>query len=568
MRCGLPFYLRLDMHRIAVTLLCLFLTGYRAFAAPKEVPPEYSPEVRALFAAVENPEYFGLLALANELLSSARTPAELREALALVSDPMLGPASDVDKNAERCGSLYLSRVRWETLFPSKAKLAENFDLIRSGAESGNAFDQIAMGIASFYGINLRRDRAAALTWFEKASAQGNRIAVTNIGIVLSAPEASEVEKARAIEFFRSSAASGDAIAKIELGWAYYLGLGLDRDPQEALRWWAEAYEAFILGLNPFGVEPMIMLGVAAQQGVGMPRDEVLAYRRFADAAGRSVDHVSRMRDNAFLRVMPNQSSCEIPGHIDLEHLKLGVKTVAPESIDYFGPSNTELLPLVAAGLAQVAALGLEAQKLSYDEVQRAADQGDPYAQFSLAQSYYEGRRAVYDAALPSIQLSHKRMSGEDDLVEVSFESARFLGWKEFHQDSSRAVHWWRAAAEQGHPLAQTYLGTAFYSGTVVDEDSAQARLWWRRAAAQGEPHAALKVAAMLALGIESEQDGLDSATWCELSAGLDWGCQFCSEAISRLPEEKRVESSQRAADFQRKTWKEVLESEKAGSPAN
>ena len=59
------------------------------------------------------------------------------------------------------------------------------------------------------------------------------------------------------------------------------------------------------------------------------------------------------------------------------------------------------------------------------------------------------------------------------------------GGHEVPQDRARAQHWFRAAAERGHPHAQMMLGRYLARGLAGQKDLAQARAWLEKAASQG-----------------------------------------------------------------------------------
>jgi TPR repeat protein len=99
-------------------------------------------------------------------------------------------------------------------------------------------------------------------------------------------------------------------------------------------------------------------------------------------------------------------------------------------------------------LIELAAAPMPVRGVSLTELRRAAEEGDSEAQYHLAWSY-----------------------------ELD------------HHDTSSAVKWYRAAAEQGHVRAQSRLGSCFRWGAGVPEDSAEAIRWFRKAAAQGDPFA-------------------------------------------------------------------------------
>ena len=53
------------------------------------------------------------------------------------------------------------------------------------------------------------------------------------------------------------------------------------------------------------------------------------------------------------------------------------------------------------------------------------------------------------------------------------------------KDYTEALKWLRAAADQGHPLAQTKLGIMYEDGEGVPQDRVLAHMWFSLAAAQG-----------------------------------------------------------------------------------
>lgn len=96
---------------------------------------------------------------------------------------------------------------------------------------------------------------------------------------------------------------------------------------------------------------------------------------------------------------------------------------------------------------------LSTEQTTFSWCQRAAEDGESSAQFSLAMHYYEGR--------------------------------------EVEQDWDQAVVWLKRAAAQGHLEAQHNLGLCYYGGQGVNKDKDEARLYFAQAAEQGLPEALL-----------------------------------------------------------------------------
>jgi len=81
-----------------------------------------------------------------------------------------------------------------------------------------------------------------------------------------------------------------------------------------------------------------------------------------------------------------------------------------------------------------------------------------------------------------------------EAAELGHSAAQFrMGVLSLHGDRglgvgrspSNAIHFFRAAALQGHPEAQANLGSCFDRGVGVAKSEAEAASWWRRAADQG-----------------------------------------------------------------------------------
>jgi hypothetical protein len=57
------------------------------------------------------------------------------------------------------------------------------------------------------------------------------------------------------------------------------------------------------------------------------------------------------------------------------------------------------------------------------------------------------------------------------------------------QDDTEAVRWYRKAAEQGYPVAQSNLGSMYALGKGVKQDYVQAYMWFNIAAEHGDANA-------------------------------------------------------------------------------
>jgi cell division septation protein DedD len=134
--------------------------------------------------------------------------------------------------------------------------------------------------------------------------------------------------------------------------------------------------------------------------------------------------------------------------------------------------------------AQTVQSGIEAwQHSDYDTAVKIwrplAEQGDPDAQFNLAQAYRLGRGVSTNLAAAQIWLERAAVQGHVDAQTT-------LGLLLFQSgDRSSAVKWLKAAADKDDPRALLVYGTALFNGDTVTQNAALGYSYVARAAAQG-----------------------------------------------------------------------------------
>jgi len=94
------------------------------------------------------------------------------------------------------------------------------------------------------------------------------------------------------------------------------------------------------------------------------------------------------------------------------------------------------------------------------------------------------------------------------------------------------VTWYRQAAQQGDPLAQHSLATAYRLGAGVERDNAEAVNWYRLAAEQGDMRAQRDLGLHYARGEGVLQDFIQARLW--LSRAAANGDTEAANALGRL----------------------------------
>lgn len=96
-------------------------------------------------------------------------------------------------------------------------------------------------------------------------------------------------------------------------------------------------------------------------------------------------------------------------------------------------------------------------------------------------------------------------------------------------DLAKSVRWYRAAAAQGHPMAQNDLGSMLLNGMGTERSPEEAACWYRKAAEQGEAVAQFNLALRYLHGSGLEQNDAETVRWLREAAK-----QGHTEAIGQL----------------------------------
>jgi len=100
------------------------------------------------------------------------------------------------------------------------------------------------------------------------------------------------------------------------------------------------------------------------------------------------------------------------------------------------------------------------------------------------------------------------------------------------QDYKQAGYWYQKAANQGEMNAQTNLGVCYYNNWGVKQDYAQAVLWYKKAADQGNVVAQYNLGTCYEDGNGVKQDNTQAAFWYQKAA--DQGDEDAKKALERL----------------------------------
>ena len=132
-----------------------------------------------------------------------------------------------------------------------------------------------------------------------------------------------------------------------------------------------------------------------------------------------------------------------------------------------------------------------AEKKKYEEAvkwfRKAADLGEPNAQYNLGLCYYKGQGIKQD--LEEAVKWLKKAAGQGLVFAQYNLGVCYYSGQGVKQDFKEAAKWFRLAADQEFPAAQYNLGFCYATGKGVKKNRAEAVKWFRRAADLGNASA-------------------------------------------------------------------------------
>jgi TPR repeat protein len=149
---------------------------------------------------------------------------------------------------------------------------------RKSAIGGNSVGQVHLGVCLCVGRGVRRNNTEALLWFKRAYSQNDLCAAGNIASTYR----DLGNNRRAIFWYQRAVALGDGDALVEVGCAYYKGIGVKRDPKHAVLCFRQAIKSKMI--TQAGREnAMFHLGFAFHEGRGVKKSDARAIRWFSKA---------------------------------------------------------------------------------------------------------------------------------------------------------------------------------------------------------------------------------------------------------------------------------------------
>lgn len=320
----------------------------------------------------------------------------------------------------------------------------------------------------------------------------------------------DTDPAKAIEWWKKSAALGDIEAENQLGNLYSVKYGNGllpapmRDDQQAFQWWGRA-------ATQGNVQAANMIASLYWQDAGTPKDYCGAVSMLLKFANTG-DHIAAFqlgqcykngwgvpRDDARARYwfLQAQGDGSCLGCIDARKELIGL-----------GGSST--------GLPSVSAMKLDAHdRKVLDRERQAAAKGDVAAQLWLGKVYLTGNlngKVIQADPAKSFAWYRKAAARGNPSAEDNVGSA-YQNGSGVKRDEAKALAWYRKAADAGDAQGETDLANMYYYGQGVPKDDSRAFAWYRRAADQNQADAENAVGFMYERGQGVQVDSAQALAW-------------------------------------------------------
>lgn len=367
---------------------------------------------------------------------------------------------------------------------------EAVTLYEKAAEKGNVQALYALGE-----LYHRSDKPEpAKKWYKQASEQGHEGAAARLHEITIESRMKEVrtlqaagKNEQAAEILKSLADEENGEVQVELGKCYRSGLGVEKNTEEAIR-------LFRLAVTHGYAEAEEYLTDAERE-----QKEALIAEKLQQVkvmlAGEKYETLPEM----LLPLAETEQNAEAQYYLALCYQRgLGTEKNLAEAEKW-------------AARAEVGQVN-DAKKL-VDEIKEARSREE------LEQKLKEARRLNREGMFEQ-EVDLLLPLAEQGCLEAQMHLVnRYLNGEGVQENSSKALHWLRKAAEQGYAYAQALLGMFSYEGLYgMQKDHEEAVSWFRKAAEAGYADAQFSLASCYFDGDGVMQDSKEGAKWMTRAA--------------------------------------------------
>lgn len=364
-----------------------------------------------------------------------------------------------------------------------AQEKDRLALWKEGAERALPQGQVLMALCCLYGVGVDRDAAKSVEILKLAIEQGDATAKYFYATALLVGLGVERDPAAAIEMYRDAAGAGDRAAMWQLGILFGNGTEVPKDAGQSLGWLKRSAEAGA-PYAMYALGQVLFLGDLGQQ------DEKEGRAWIARAADLGcpfgIDAMRQLSGNA--------------PYMNLARL-FTTSEDAPPNVSFPVADVVELTPDFDE--AKVAGMSDETLRIEVRKDETAmrtmrdrVGYSKPYIQLNAAK-----RILLWDEAARRGIQEGQLLLGMCHTTKIGVEP-----------DDTIKIELFRAAADQGDPIAMHAYGVEVQMGRVEGGEEA-AFDWWKKSAEAGDSAGMHRLANCYATGYGVERNAEEAMTW-------------------------------------------------------
>ena len=434
--------------------------------------------------------------------------------------------------------------------------------IRKYADDGFASAQYIMGLFLLSYGNIKE----SIQLLKSSAEQGFSKAQVRLGDLYCEGKLIEKDYDEALSLYEEAYDSNNFEASERLGLCYYKGYGVEEDYDEAYEYLREAAENQVFGSYRELAE-LIVSGKDSYFDI----DE--AFKWYSKAVEISAYDKEAKKGLALCYLNgwgvesdPKKASEICPEVIMPEKKSKSKEKFDPFEIDLVDDSPKKISPKIVNEDAIEIDLVEDfppikpAKEPELSEAEKkylkAAESGDATAQYKLGYCYKQGKGVSWDS---SEAVKWFKKSAESGNADAQRELGLCYGYGHgVRKNQEKMIEWYKKAANQGDAEAQYYLGICFDNGEGVDVDLEESNKWYRKSAEQGYGYACRNLGINYYLGHGVSRDIRESEKWLKKASEKRAG--GTKEWLSKIQVELDNQNKQECSEAEKK----YLDAAKAG----
>ena len=179
-----------------------------------------------------------------------------------------------------------------------------------------------------------------------------------------------------------------------------------------------------------------------------------------------------------------------------------------------------------------------------------AEQGEAHSQCELGLAFYSGQFGAAANDVEAVKWFRKAAEQNDPAAQSNL-GVCYANGQGVEKDDAEAVKFYREAAERNNAPAQYNLGNTYFRGQGVETDEVEGAKWLRKAAEQNFADAQYKFALCLEFGRGLPKDDVEACRWYLLASGhgVSQAKRNLAMLELRLSREEVAEGRRRAHDW-------------------